>query len=188
MNENTNVKSLASQRIAFKHRAVISHLSKFEDVDDVEEYIEMFGEDELPLGCVMPRTYKALRERIATDVESTEEKAEFYISMLLECDGYRISKFSGMNGAVQVYKNMVMELSKYKRLHVALWRTVHLGGKSSDSYTAHIVDETASWSLLIDGLCKVKYADAWRLLDGYDLHTSGRITEQNYASVDNFLC
>lgn len=181
MNENTNVKSLASQRIAFKHQAVISHLSKFEDVDDVEEYIEMFGEDELPLGCVMPRTYKAIREQIVADVESTEEKAEFYISILSECECYSIPKFSGLSAAVQVYKNLAMELSKRGRLHIALWRTVHLGGKFSDSYTAYIVDETAAWSSLIDGLCKVKYADAWRLLDGYDLHTSGRIA--NYTAT-----
>lgn len=181
MNENTNLES-------FKHQSVISHLSKFEDVDDVEEYIEIFGEDELPLGCVMPRTHRALRERIVADVESTEEKAEFYISILSECECYRISKFSGLGGAVQVYKNMVMELSKRKRLHVALWRTAHLGSKSSGCYSAYIVDETASWSFLIKSLCKVKYADAWRLLDGYDLHTSDRIANQNCASVDNFIC
>ena len=181
MNENTNVKSIASQRIAFKHQAVISHLSKFDDVDDIEEYIEMFGEDELPLGCVMPRTYKAIRERIVANVESEERKFEFYISILSEHDCYDISAFVGMKGAVGVYKNMAMELSKYGRLHVALWRTTHLGWEFSDSYTAYIVDETAIWSSLIDSLCKVKYADAWRLLDGYDLHTRDRI--MNYSAT-----
>lgn len=176
MNENTNVKSLASQRIAFKHQAVISHLSKFEDVDDVEEYIEMFGEDKLPLGCVMPRTYKAIYERIVTNVESEERTFEFYISILSEHDCYDISAFEGMKGAVGVYKNLAMEVSERGRLHIALWRTAYLG-----SYIAYIVDETAAWSSLIDSLCKVKYADAWRLLDGYDLHTSDRIA--NYTAT-----